>query len=466
MLIEGAEIEGRASLSLRIEGERITEIGAALALRPGEERVDAGGGALLPGLHDHHLHLLALAAAASSVRCGPPEVNARDELERALRSARARNGWIRGIGYHDSVAGSLDRHALDALAPGVALRIQHRSGALWTFSSAGVEQLGLDRGRDAPGVERDAAGRATGRVYRADAWLRALLGAVDPPDLAAVGAALARCGVTGVTDTTPGNAASERELFEEAVAKGALPQRLVLMGSLALPDPSHPRVTRGALKLVLDEPSLPGFDATVAAIRAAHAAGRAAAIHCVTRVELAFAVGAFDAAGARAGDRVEHAAVAPPELVARIAELGLTVVVQPHFVLERGDAYAREVDAAELPWLHRARGFEAAGIALGGGTDAPFGSPDPWRAMRAAVERRTREGLVLGKHEALTPERALALFTTSPEAPGGDPRRVAIGAPADLCLLDRPWRKARDRLDAADVAASWCAGRRVHSRRP
>jgi predicted amidohydrolase YtcJ len=464
MLIERTEIAGCAPLSLRIVGERIAEIGPALEPRPGEDCLDAAGGALLPGLHDHHVHLLALAAAADSVRCGPPWVRTRDDLERALRRARPRGGWIRGIGYHDSVAGALDRRDLDALAPGVALRVQHRSGALWILSSAGVERLGLDRGGDAPGVERDAAGLANGRIYRADAWLRARLGAADPPDLAKAGSALARCGVTGATDATAGNAAAELALLEAAAAKGALPQRLIVMGSLELPEPSHPRVARGAVKFVLAEASLPDFEATVDAIRAAHAAGRTAAVHCVTRAELAFAVGAFDAAGARGGDRIEHAAVAPPELVARIAALGLAVVAQPHFVRERGDAYAREVEPADFLWLHRARGFDAAGVALGGGTDAPFGAPDPWRAMRAAVERRSESGAVLGAEERLAPERALALFTSPPESPGAGPRPVAVGAAADLCLLDRPWSEARKALDAGAVAATLVAGRVVYRR--
>ena len=464
MLIERAEIAGRGPLSLRILGGRIAEIGAALAPRRGEERLDAAGGALLPGLHDHHLHLLALAAAASSLRCGPPEVCSRDELARALRAALPRAGWIRGIGYHDSVAGALDRRDLDALAPGAVVRVQHRSGALWILSSAGAERLGLDRGVDAPGVERDAAGRATGRVWREDAWLRERLGAADPPDLAPVGAALARLGVTGVTDATASNGAAELALFESAAVSGALPQRLLVMGGLALPAPSHPRVVRGAVKLVLAETALPDFDAFAASVRAAHAAGRAAAIHCVTRAELAFAAGAFDAAGTRAGDRIEHAAVAPPELAQRLAALGLTVVAQPHFVRERGDAYAVDVDAADLPWLHRARGFDAAGVPLAAGTDAPFGAPDPWLAMRAAVERRSESGAVLGAEEALTPERALSLFTSPSEAPGGAARGVAPGAPADLCLLDRPWAQARGALDGSLVAATLVAGRVIFRR--
>jgi predicted amidohydrolase YtcJ len=133
-------------------------------------------------------------------------------------------------------------------------------------------------------------------------------------------------------------------------------------------------------------------------------------------------------------------------------------------VRSRGDTYLCEVDAADRPWLYRCAGFDAAGVALGGSTDAPFGEGDPWRAMQAAVERRTASGAPLGADEALTPERALALFMTPWDAPGGAPRRVALGAPADLCLLDRPWRRARDLLASEAVRATLVAGRLVEMR--
>ena len=81
--------------------------------------------------------------------------------------------------------------------------------------------------------------------------------------------------------------------------------------------------------------------------------------------------------------------------------------------------------------------------------------------MRAAVERRSAGGQLLGPREALAPERALALFTSRPEAPGGPPRRVAVGVRADLCLLDAPWGQARRDLSAARVRATWCGGVRA-----
>jgi predicted amidohydrolase YtcJ len=457
LLIRDAEVDG-VRADVRIAGGRIDALGSGLAARPGDARLEARGGALLPGLHDHHLHLLAWAAARVSVPCGPPAVRDAATLGAALRAAAAAPGGplVRGVGYHESVAGELDRARLDALAPGAAVRIQHRSGALWMLSSEACRRLGLDAGPDAEGVERDAAGRATGRLFRLDAWLRERLGEDALPDLAPIGAELTRFGVSGVTDATPDLAAPALEALAAAARSGALPQRIVLLGAA----PAGARgLALGPTKLLLDERALPPPDAFAARVREAHGGGRSVAVHCTTRTELVFALAAFEAAGVRAGDRIEHAAVAPPELVAWLARLGLAVVVQPGFLRTRGDDYLREVEARDRPWLHRCAGFDAAGVPLGAGSDAPFGAPDPWLAMQAAVDRRTEASATLGPGEALAPERALALFTTPPGSPGGAPRRVAPGARADLCLLDRPWAKARDLLDSRAVAATIAGGR-------
>jgi predicted amidohydrolase YtcJ len=464
-LLRDVELEGE-HVDVRIAGDRIEAIAPGLARRAGETILDANGGALLPGLHDHHLHLFALAAALVSIPCGPPDATDAGALARRLARARpGRDGWIRGVGYHEIVAGALDAARLSEMRrDGTPIRVQHRSGALWIVNRAGLAALGIGDGArpdDPPGLERDANGRATGRLFDCDAWLGARLPR-SAPDLAAVGGRLAAAGVTGVTDATPSNDAAV--LAELAVARrsGRLPQQIEVMGGLDLPVAREPGLRRGAVKILLRDRALPDPDALAAQIAAAHAAGRPVAIHCVTRAELALAACALGEVGPHPGDRIEHAAVAPPELLGRIA--GVTVVTQPNFLFERGDAYARDVDARDRPWLYRGCGFLAAAVRLAGGTDAPFGEADPWRAMRAAVDRRSRSGLVLGPDEALTPERALALFTTAPEDPGGTPRRIAVGARADLCLLDRPWKLARDRLDAGDVAATWCAGRRVFFR--
>jgi predicted amidohydrolase YtcJ len=462
LLIRDAEVEG-VRADVRIAGGCVGAIAASLASRPREAEIEAHGGALLPGLHDHHLHLLAWAAARASVPCGPPAVRDERALGAALRAAAARadpsvpgRDFVRGVGYHESVAGALDRARLDALAPGAAVRIQHRSGALWMLSSEACRRVGLDAGADAPGVERGADGRATGRLFRLDAWLRGRLGDEPPPDLAPVGAALTRFGVTGVTDATPDLAPAALEALAAAARSGALPQRIVLLGAECR-DAAGFAV--GPVKLVLDERALPPPAAFATRVRAARARGGNVAVHCVTRAELVFALAVFDEVGVRPGDRVEHASVAPPELVAWLARLGLTVVGQPGFVRTRGDDHLREVEPRDRPWLHRCAGFEAAGVRLAAGSDAPFGAADPWLAMQAAVDRRTAAGATLGAAEALSPERALALFTSAAETPGAAPRRIAAGARADHCRLDRPWARARDALESKAVVATIAAGR-------
>ncbi len=473
MLIRAAEIDGRAPLDVRCEDDRIIEIDARIDARPGETVADAHGGALLPGLHDHHIHLTALAAARLSVECGPPAVGDARALRATLQRAAgmsvqagARPGdaaWIRGVGYHESVAGNLDRDVLDGMLASRPLRIQHRTGAAWFLNSHACKTLRLDEDLDetraARGVERDTSGRATGRLFRLDAWLAERTRNASRPSLAAISRELAACGVTGVTDATYTNDTDALAHIAAAAAAGELLQAALVMGTHALPDAPHPGVRTGAVKIMIDERDPPLPEMLGESIARAHACRRVVAIHCVTRVELVLACAALAAAGAVAGDRVEHASIAPPELARQLAALGVTVVTQPSFVRERGDRYLVDVDERDLPWLYRLRGFDEAGVALAGGTDAPYGSADPWAAMLAALQRTTVAGQRIGPGEAISPERALALFTSSPKTPGGSPRAVRVGAAADLVLLREPWSSARQELSSDLVAATIRDGR-------
>jgi predicted amidohydrolase YtcJ len=144
MLIRNAEIMGSGIADLRIADGKIVEIGRELSAASGDDCLDAGGNALLPGLHDHHIHFLAFAASFSSVRCGPPQVTTADQFVEALRTANASlalGAWIRGIGYHESVAGDIDRIWVDHAVPDRPVRVQHRGGRLWVLNSLGLELL-------------------------------------------------------------------------------------------------------------------------------------------------------------------------------------------------------------------------------------------------------------------------------------------------------------------------------------
>jgi predicted amidohydrolase YtcJ len=460
LLVRDAEVDGGQRADVRIASGRVTEVGAGLPASLGEEVVDAAGGALLPGLHDAHLHLHALAAADRSVACGPPVVTDGPQLAAALAAAPATAGWVRGIGYVESVAGDLNAADLDRLHGSRPVRIQHRSGALWIVNSRAAELLGLHDASH-PGVERDDREIPTGRLWRADDWLRERLPHPAPPDLAAVGARLARLGITSVTDATPDLDGTALTSIADAVARGALPQRVELLGVALGWRELSPGLLPGPYKIVLADSGLPSLDDLTDRIRAAHAHNRSVAVHCVTREALVLLLVALHASGVQPGDRIEHAALVPAELLDELAAAKLRVITQPGFLTARGDDYLCGVPAADHADLYRCASLLTAGVPLALSSDAPYGPLDPWVVMTAAIHRRTSSGAVVGAAERLTPTQALAGYLGSPGSPGGTPRQVRVGASADLVLLDRTLEDALRAPNSDAVRMTLIGGRVV-----
>jgi predicted amidohydrolase YtcJ len=458
LTLRNVELNGRSGLDVRLDGGRIAAIGTRL--EPAAEEVDGCGGALIPGLADHHLHLFALAAQADSEALD--DVTSAAALRTRLEAAVARRptgAWVRATGYHERMAGELTRADLDALAPAQPLRVQHQTGALWLLNSQALAAIGAEEGPAC--VERDAEGRPTGRIWRGDDWLQRRL-PLTPPELAPIGRRLAAYGITAVTDASVTTDAAAAARLASAHRTGELPQRLTLMSGGELAAPADGAFVVGPVKVLLDDHALIDLDDFIARIGGARGWRRAVAVHCVTAAELALALAAFDAAGAEPGDRIEHGGVIPAEAIARLKALGLTVVTQPAFVRERGDRYLAEVEPRAQADLYRSASLIAAGVPVAFSSDAPYASPDPWAGVAAATQRTTRAGRALGADERVRPSEALAMYLGEAAAPGGSARRVEIGAPADLCLLARPLREALAAPSAERVRATLVGGRVVY----
>ncbi|MGN6128440.1 MAG: amidohydrolase family protein [Humibacter sp.] len=379
------------------------------------------GARVLAGVHDRHLHLLAMAGAAASIVC-PPRMTTAQWRDAIRGGAVGPDGWLRVTGAHESFTGVLDRWALDALRTDVPLRVQHRTGMLWMLNGEALRRLGA---LDHDGVERDAGGEPTGRLWRADAWLRDRVPSREP-DLAAVGRELLRHGITSVTDATPDLDSASLRLLEDAVRRGELPQRVALLGAPLGWRTEVPRLRVGPLKMVLDEAALPGIDDLAARIAEAHAAGRAVAVHCVTAASAHLLVLALELAGARRGDRVEHGSVLPPSVITRLAALRVTVVTQPGFLSERGDVYLRDVDDVDQTSLYPLRDLDEAGVRVRFSSDAPYGPLDPARWLRDAVERRDPTGQLIGRAQRISWQGAMRALGRAPR----------VGERADLIVVD------------------------------
>ncbi|MFD6393392.1 amidohydrolase family protein [Nocardia sp. NPDC060259] len=441
IVIRHAEVHGVPGVDVRLRDGRVDQLGRNLSARDAAEVIDAHGGALIPGLHDHHLHLHAIAADATSTPCGPPTVRDRAALAAVLAAAPGdEHGWVRGTGYVDTVAGDLDAPALDALYSARPVRIQHRSGAMWILNTAALAAAGIS-GPAHPGVECGTDGLPTGRIWRADPWLRTRLPRTGPPRLDGLGATLTGFGITGVTDATPDLSDRSHAALVSAVADGDLPQRVSLLGAPLGSAREYPdRVGAGPYKIVLADSGLPLFDHLVARIRAAHADRRAVAVHCVTREALVLLMAALEVAGSFPGDRIEHAAIVPADIIDALASRGVRVVTQPGFLAQRGSYYRDHLADDDLADLYRCRTLLDAGVGVALSSDAPYGPMDPWAVIAAAVHRRPETGEVLGPGECLSPTQALDAYLAPLDDPGGPPRRIRPGGPADLVLLHEPLR--------------------------
>jgi predicted amidohydrolase YtcJ len=409
MLIQRARLLDGTFTNIRV-GARIDEVGDGLAARHGEGVLDAGGGTVLPGLHDHHVHLRSAASALDSFSVGPPGVTTKAQLTQILSNATpGPDGWIRAVGYHESVAGELDRTALDGVVPDIPVRVQHRSGALWILNSAALGRVGL----------------------------------------AELSRRITATGTTGVTDATPDLDADDMVALLVAQRRGEFRPRLRFLS------PG---------KKILQDDRL-DLDALTEWIAAHHSDGRPVAVHCVTAAQLVVTIAALRAAGSHPLDRIEHAAVVPDDNLTDLADLaklgGLTVVTQPNFVGERGDQYLAEVPPAEHAHLWRVASLLNATVPVALSTDMPFGHGDPWTAMRAAVYRTTASGAVLNAKECVSALEALTMFLGRSDQPGRA-RTVEPGQPGDLCVLSEPPATALAELDAGMVAATIIGGELVY----
>ena len=297
----------------------------------------------------------------------------------------------------DGAVGDLDRDALDEIRPEIPVRVQHRSGALWVVNTTAPMRSGL-AGEDAEGIERDAAGRPTRRLWRATRWLRERLGAAAVPDMAGLGASVCLW-ITGVTDATPDLTVGTAELLG-----GALPQR-VMLG-----DPRQARRRGRSWWLTI----IPGSRG-VAGRRACRGRWPCS----VSRAALVIALAAGTVHGARATDRARGCSApltSPPCWPRRV-----TVVTQPSLPARRGDEYHR-VEPEDVPFLWPFASLVSAGVAVACSSDAPYGELDPWQAVVAARDRIASSGRAVGPGERVRPAAALAEF---PDAAGGSRRRAA-----------------------------------------
>ena len=450
MLIINAELAGsRGNVRL---GETIQEVSTALTARPGEFVLDAKGGALLPGLHDHHMHFLAAAAYEESINCDDEEFKDVESFRDYVELQKG-DGWIRAVNFSETVFGFLDARAIDELVDSRPIRMQHSSGKFWVLNSLGIEALKLRDFTHLDGVESDNRGNPTGRLFRMDDWLRNQA-KFTLPDIKSYSQKLSSYGITSFTDTSATNNSQVQMQFKKWLKEGLIQQKYWLMGDET--------IQGGPMKIVLDEDALPDIKFLLNRINIARQMDRNVAFHCTTHVELLFALAALKDSSIEEGDRIEHGSIITDEMIKELRGLGLTVVTQPGFLWERGDRYLEQLSDGELRHLYRCQSLIDQGVNVAVSSDAPYGPISPWDVIKHSTERLTKSDVVVGEVERISASTALRSYLTSKGDPAGEVRQVQAGFAADLCLLDRPLSEALKTPYAVSVVATLVDGSPTH----
>ena len=227
--------------AIAVRGDRFVAVGSNADINrlagPNTRRIDLGGKAVIPGLIDGHAHLTR-GAETWTAEARFDDIASRKQALDIVRAKAAELGagkWVYNLGgwSYDQFADNptpLTKAELDAAAPNNPVYLQFSRCCAFMNGKA-IDQLGVDAIKE-PWVERDAAGKPTGRIN--DPGLAQVAAKIQPKakDPYAVSAAamlkdLNRVGLTAANMV--GCPEEQKEAYLEMQRKGELTFRVMCM---------------------------------------------------------------------------------------------------------------------------------------------------------------------------------------------------------------------------------------------
>lgn len=469
-------------VDLVLAGGRIIDIAPTGNLRPRGLVIDGDGGWLLPGLWDHHVHVVQWALSAGRI----PLDSATSAREAAaiMGTAPFVDGLRIGVGFRDGLwpdepsldlldatTGDVPTYLVNADVHSVWLNSAAFRREGWQPPASGVlrEEDAFEISRRINAVEPELADRAVERMARAAA-ARGVVGLVD---------------LDMTWNDEPWQRRVARGFDTLRVSYGTYPQHLdrAIAEGLRTGDPvrgaANDLVRVGPLKAITDGSlgtrtaacahHYPGEvdnhglltippDELVDLMTRATAAGLECAIHAIGDVANAHALDAYARTGAIG--TIEHAQLVAHADIPRFARLGVSASVQPEHALDDRDMTdAIWAEQSAQPYPLRALADSGANLLFG--SDAPVAPLDPWAAIASAVFR-TRDGRDAWQpHQRIDIDTAIAASTA-----GGStsPAEISPGARADLVIVDADPRSADEHaLRGMPVRTTLLAARVTHA---
>jgi predicted amidohydrolase YtcJ len=457
---------------------RILDIAPTGALRAVGEVLDADGGWVVPGLWDHHVHVVQWAMISERVPLG--DVGTAAEAAAVMGAGAPRDGRRIGVGFRDAFWPDAPTLALlDAATGGIPTYLINADVHSVWLNSAAFRREGMEP--DETGMLREEAAFEVSRR----------LNAVDPIESDRLVADAARQaaarGVVGLVDfdMTWNHDSWERRVasgFDTLrVSYGIYPEHLdrAIAQGLRTGDPVPGSVDglvrTGPLKAITDgslgtrtaacshpypgDPHNRGLLTVAPAdlvdmMTRATGAGIDSAIHAIGDIANSAALDAFALSGA--AGTIEHAQLVAAADLPRFARLGVGASVQPEHALDDRDL-TDSVWEPQTAVAYPLRGLADAGANLTFGSDAPVSPLDPWAAMAGAIFRQR------GGRPAWRPEQRVDAATALAASTRGGSRggaRIEPGGRADLAICESdPLAASESQLRGMRVSATILNGR-------
>ncbi len=475
-----------------------------------EDRIDAGGRTLLPGLIDAHGHVMSLGFGALQLDLtGTTSLADMQQRLKAYAAANRDAKWIIGRGWNQELWADKrfpTAADLDAVVGDRPVWLGRVDGHAGVVNSAALTAAGITAATKAP-----AGGRIENGLF-VDAAMALVEDKIPDPTAAEMDAALAKAqelmlanGLTAAADM--GTSADDWAAMNRAGRAGSLNVRVLgyaggipAMRAINRGKPSDwlfgDRLRLGGVKLYADgalgsrgawlkapyhdKPDTRGLslinDAELAK-QAGEAAGNGhqLAIHAIGDAANAQVISTFEGLGRRySGDRrwrLEHAQVVDVADLPRLARAGIIASMQPtHQTSDRTMAEAR-LGPNRLGGAYAWQTLARSGVRLAFGSDFPVESPNPFPGLAAAVSRQDMSGQPAGgwrPHERVSFAQALDGFTRGAAHAGFSEQKIGsldAGKYADFILVDRDVSMvAPGDLARTQVVETWVAGKKVWQR--
>lgn len=484
-------MEDTACEAVLVRSGRIAAAGSLMdaeALAPKAERIDLQGKTLLPSFLDPHSHILSFASSLGFVSLA--DARSFDEIAAAVRrfceaSHKKPGQWVVGFGYdHNSLREKIHptRELLDRAAPENPVLIANASGHMGAANTAALHELGITR--DTPDPEggrigRDGQGKPTG--YLEENAFISMTSRVPEPDLGQLAEQFERAqdiylsyGITTAQEgrVQPGQMkmldwlaengrlkldvvcyVDENEhagLFEE-YGKYAVNyrDRLKLGGYKILLDGSPQGKTAWMTEPYEGEREYRGYpvhpdERVRGLVQKAVEEKRQLLAHCNGNAAAAQYIAACEAYGDdKAVQAVRpvmiHAQTVRPDQLERMKPLGMIPSFFAAHLYHWGDTHRKNL-GARAENISPLRSAASCGIPFTLHQDTPVLPPDMLQTVWCAVNRRTKEGVLLGGGERVSAEEALRGVTANAAYQYFEEKEkgtIREGKKANLVLLDR-----------------------------